>query len=64
MAKRISDSARILRFFRSESLEKAEVVYDLVKDVMNERLAPAKAARSAKKKAKKQDGPAAVPAAS
>ncbi len=49
MAKRISDSARILRFFRSESLDKVEVVYDLVRDTMNERLAPARAAKKAKR---------------
>ena len=49
MPKRISDSARILRFFRSESLDKVEVVYDLVRDTMNERLAPARAAKKAKR---------------
>jgi len=60
MAKRISDSARILRFFRSESLDKVEVVYDLVRDTMNERLAPARAAKKAKRsKVGKETNPAA-----
>ena len=64
MAKRISDITRVVNFFRLSNPETAEAIYGQVRDIMNERLAPAKAARSAKKKAKKQDGPAAVPAAS
>ena len=61
MAKRTSDITRVVNFFRSTNLETAEAIFGQVRDIMNERLAPVKAAKKAKK-AKKQDGPAAVPA--
>ena len=63
MAKRTSDITRVVNFFRSSNVETAEAIYGQVRDIMNERLAPAKAVRAAKRKAsKKQEpsGPAAV----
>lgn len=53
MPKRISDSARILTFFTEADPGKAEVIYDLVQDVMRKRLAPIKAARKVTTKLKK-----------
>lgn len=64
MAKRTSDITRVVNFFRTSNVETAEAIYGQVRDIMNERLAPAKAARSAKKKAKKQDAPGPAAAAS
>lgn len=69
MAKRTSDITRVVNFFRSSNVETAEAIYGQIRDIMNERLAPAKAARSAKRMGKKakdtgSTGPAAVPAAS
>lgn len=58
MPKRINDTVRILNFFNEADLGKAEVVYELVRDVMAKRLAPAKA--WAKVKAKKHAAPAPV----
>jgi hypothetical protein len=48
MSRKANESARVLNFFTDSSLDKAETVYDLVRDVMTKRLAPAKAARRAK----------------
>lgn len=47
MSRRINESARILDFFRAADLGKAEVLYDLVRECMNQRLAPGKAAKKA-----------------
>ena len=52
MAHRASQEAKILNFFAEADLGKSEVVYNLVRDVMSKRLAPAKAAKAAKKKKK------------
>lgn len=52
MAKRVSDSSRILSFFQSADLGKAEVLYDLVRSTMEARLAPARAAKKASRKVK------------
>ena len=52
MSRRINESARILDFFRSADLGKAEVLYDLVRECMSNRLAPAKAAKKAQAKKK------------
>ena len=61
MSRRINESARILDFFRSADLGKAEVLYDLVRECMSNRLAPGKAA---KKAAAKKKAATATPAAS
>jgi len=47
MSRRVNESARVLNFFRSADLGKAEVLYDLVRETMDQRLAPAKAAKKA-----------------
>lgn len=47
MSRRINESARVLNFFKSADLGKAEVLYDLVRETMDQRLAPAKAAKKA-----------------
>jgi hypothetical protein len=55
MSRRVNESARVLNFFRVADLGKAEVLYDLVRETMEQRLAPAKAAKkaAAKKRAPK-----------
>jgi len=49
MARKTNESARILNFFAEASLDKAETIYDLVRDVMQKRLAPRKAEKKAKR---------------
>jgi single-stranded DNA-specific DHH superfamily exonuclease len=52
MAKRVNESARVLNFFKQADLGKAEVLYDLVRETMEQRLAPGKAAKKAVRKKK------------
>jgi hypothetical protein len=59
MSRRINESARVLNFFKMADLGKAEVLYDLVRETMEQRLAPAKAAKkAAAKKRVRPDKPA------
>lgn len=56
MAKRKSEAATILNFFRDAPLPTAQFAFDQVKDVMRER-----APKKEKKPSTKKKGPAAVP---
>ncbi len=56
MAKTNTDAVQILRFFETEPIERAEIVFDIVTDKMHERLAgrrtepPKKAAAAPKRR--------------
>jgi len=63
MSRRINESARILDFFRVADLGKAEVLYDLVRECMSQRLAPGKAAKKAVAAKRKKVSEVAQPAA-
>jgi hypothetical protein len=57
MSRRINESARVLNFFKQADLSKAEVLYDLVRETMDQRLAPVKAAKKAQAKKRKMEQP-------